>query len=242
MKRILLATAACLLASTLHAQRDTTADGYDTLQTGWKLPFRVTAVFPLQIGNVWEYAEELSSTHQTSIERDILMPNGRRYAVLMSNQWVAGYLRQQGDTVFQYLPFDSTEEIVYDFSRSPGDTLIYRIGASNDTTILVVASVGSMQLFGRNLRYWTFLKDIRPYIDDELSFTVVDSIGLYELRSGFCPRDILTGSQIDGKVWGIVNAVEDQEHPPASVALLGNYPNPFNPFTIIKYTVGGAGD
>jgi hypothetical protein len=244
---------------------------YDTLRTRWSPPFRVMqgsqnasvsssvtpchgslltpawtpTLYPLQTGNIWEYAEDFTTyTYQTFIARDTLMPNGHTYAVMQSQQWIVGYARQQGDTVFEYSPMDSSDHLLYDFTRSPGDTIVNRIhystgGQYADTTSMVLVATGTMRLFERNLRYWSFYKDIKPYIDDEVTATIVDSIGLYDLRPGFGPWEHLRGAKIDGIGYGLINAIENKNMLPAGgYELVGNYPNPFNPKTRIRFTVG----
>ncbi len=246
-----------------YANRQSPAE-YDTVRTRWSLAFTggpgrpplsvsssasdchsgitpawTPATYPLQVGNVWDYVEDLLFRFQTSIQRDTVMPNGHRYAET-GWHWSQQYQRQQGDSVLEYLPFENAEYLLFDFARSPGDTVFDGRARYGDTTSMVLTSTGIMELFGRTLRTWTFYRDTRPSIDDEVTITIVDSIGPYEFLPSFGPWLRLRGARIDGKVYGSIDALENPQQAPAAFALLGNYPNPFNPSTIIRYTVGGV--
>ncbi|HSL90655.1 MAG TPA: hypothetical protein VK870_15230, partial [Ignavibacteriaceae bacterium] len=78
MKLFLFITLFLIHSNKLYAQIDTTLKEY----------------FPLQIGNYWEYRDNLNNIWKIEVIKDTIMPNGKKYFVLKdSTDWVAGGVR-----------------------------------------------------------------------------------------------------------------------------------------------------
>ncbi len=92
--------------------------------------------FPLQINDLWQYSvNNIEDPNPVSAflgydnviaEKDTVMPNGKSYVLLKSDHGYiidAWYLRKNGFQIYQYSPDDSTEYLLYDFSKNIGDTV-----------------------------------------------------------------------------------------------------------------------
>jgi hypothetical protein len=205
-----------------------------------------TAFFPLHIGDTWQYFQivdpnplhPIVDTQQTTVVGDTLMPNGRHYAVI--HDWSAwSYMRQQGDSVFVWS--SNSEKLYFDFSRIPGDTTFTNIGEQGNTVFIITESRDtSISFFGHHRWTWSFIYNDPNMIDEERIYNVVDSIGIVNIYYPTWGPWNFQGARVNGVVYGTLTSVEPTSAGiPAEFRLEQNFPNPFNPFTIIKYTVGG---
>jgi len=195
------------------------------------------AVYPLHVGDRWEYwtAGVGGSYDFTSqIIADTTFPNGHTYAHMVG-LFFPPYQRQVGDSVFQYFPTTGTEQLLFDFSANPGDT-ITQYPNENDSAAIVFLRNQSTSIFGRTLRQWVFLIDhLKHAVDDEERLYVTDSLGVTYV-SCFCPEWTLHGADIDGIEYGSINAA-DNGYDLATPLLENSYPNPFNASTTIRFTL-----
>ncbi len=204
--------------------------------------FSQSVDYPLHLGDRWEYHTlpypgSGSTTGRVRIAKDTLMPNGRTYAEFQGDLFYGRrFQRQVGDSVFLYLPSRQTEALLFDFTRSPGDTVsLFPSPFDNDTTLVQLLSRNSEGTPKNNSRSWTFLIDNLIHgVDDEEYLIISDSIGVTQI-SCFCDPMYLTGAIIDGKQYGTITQVINDRDVPSSFLLHQNYPNPFNPFTTISY-------
>jgi hypothetical protein len=192
-------------------------------------------VYPLHIGNRWNWGFE------RRITGDTLMPNGRVYARLYDPIGVqAPYQRYEAGRVYAWQFWGRTDQLIFDFTRLPGDTIatIYR---STDTMDIILSWQGEASLFGMTRRHWGFLFNVRRIIDEELYQVVADSIGVTHEEGARFSRDLL-GALINGRQYGTITDVTQSHEPLANeFTLYQNYPNPFNPSTHIPYSVRGSG-
>ncbi len=201
-------------------------------------------VYPLHVGEIWEYWEDYGGYYSftSKITSDTLMPNGKKYFVVIDFFFgPTSYQRQEGDSVFQYFDYLLGERLLYDFSRSIGDTISsYPSPYTNlsDTTDIILINSGMVTIFGKERRLWNFLiDDLRHGVDDEEIISIADSIGVTYI-SCFCNPIYLRGATINGTHYGTITDVPSISHElPISFALSQNYPNPFNPTTTISFDI-----
>ena len=84
-------------------------------------------LYPLSVGTQWAWSPyHVMPSEIQEITQDTLMPNGHRYAVIPSLQFMPlgdRIERQKGDSVYRYRSFDGGEDLWFDFSRLAGDTV-----------------------------------------------------------------------------------------------------------------------
>jgi hypothetical protein len=193
--------------------------------------------YPLHVGDRWQLVQLAWPTPPTysfinlKLISDTTMPNGHTY--VRFDVWLPVFQRQQGDQVLTYSIADGSEHVLYDFSRSIGDTVgIYADDGGFDVVLLDTAV---LTLFGQPRRIWSFRHIARHLIDANTTQTIADSIGLISV-DGFNGPYNFCGAVISGKTYGtIVGLPFENPSSPAIVQLYQNYPNPFNPNTIIRY-------
>jgi hypothetical protein len=192
--------------------------------------------YPLHIGDLWNWGQAVAR-----VVGDTLMTNGKRYAVLDDPLYTQfRFQRFEGNRVYEFDWFRDGEVLVFDFTR-PGGTTIATYIDGDDTTDFTMQWVGQSDMFGRVRRQWGIWRDTRNWWDDEVYWEVTDSIGV-TLVEGMWFYDSLDGAVINGRVFGVVNAVTDgHQAGPAQFSLSQNYPNPFNPTTDIGFRITDYG-
>jgi len=198
-------------------------------------------VYPLHVADLWEYwTAGVGGTYDYTkrVTKDTLLSNGISYAFVEGEMYFSKpFQRQVGDSVFQYIPSLGKEKLLYDFSRSPGDT-IAQYPRYGDTTTITLVSMQTVTIFGTKLRQWKFLVDhLKHSIDDEEYDYVTDSLGLTYVGC-FCYEWTLHGAYIYGVQYGMITEVAEMKSDMPSVAFLEqNYPDPFNSSTKITFSI-----
>ncbi|MGE5795501.1 MAG: T9SS type A sorting domain-containing protein [Ignavibacteria bacterium] len=189
--------------------------------------------YPLALGNTWQY----EGTYLGVVTKDTIMPNQIEYTVIQYNTYEYEFLRQGGNKIYQYNRYYEQEELLYDFSRSSGDT-IFSKPRETDTTDIILVSTDSVEIFGKERLHFIFLIDhMRHAIDDEQWIEIVDSIGP-SVRGWAWGFYDLVSAWIDGKYYETVDVKNRQKE--LSFSISQNYPNPFNPITTITYSLPTA--
>jgi hypothetical protein len=187
--------------------------------------------YPLDIGTKWQWCQYWSSySYGIEIVRDTVAPNGHRYAIIpayysMDERWE----RQEHDRVYRYRPYDGQEWLLFDFSKSPGDTI-------NHSPLVVLYTSTMDTLFGTSRRTWEFGVGMVPGVPDAgAGYRITDSIGLTDYgdaNSALRVIGAIIGSRTYGTVTSVLNSASVS---PVRILLNQNYPNPFNPSTTIRY-------
>jgi hypothetical protein len=189
-------------------------------------------VYPLHVGNRWNWGG-----FEQKILADTLMPNGKTYAHLhdpgtFHTQYP--YQRYEDNRVYVHEFRGKQDQLVYDFTRSAGDT-IATIALPTDTTDIMLTWVAETELFGRTRRQWGFRADVRHIIDEELYQVITDSIGVTREEGMWFSADLL-GAAINGVTYGTIADVSGPTHSlQADVRMFDIHPNPFNPTATIRY-------
>jgi hypothetical protein len=197
--------------------------------------------YPLHLGNRWEYWEPPPPPNfyawTTRAVSDTIMPNNLSYVLLRSDGGLFDqFFRQDGPRVYEFLPSDSSEYVLYDFSRAVGDTVSIRY-YPNDTIVIRVTRIGNDTVCGRLRTQWEFYEQATRSSFFAIR-EVTDSIGMTRLVHEPGISFYLRGSIVNGVQCGIITSVRpNAEFQPADYTLFQNYPNPFNSSTIVTSRV-----
>ena len=191
--------------------------------------------YPLNIGDIWQYKVlEVNEYFYVEVIGDTTFSsNGYTYKILVNNYGVRGFRRIYNDKVYFYNKILQQDQIKYNFTLQPGDTVAV-FPCENDTTIITLIDVRYQTIFGLERKQWLFLYDTVPYLDDEVVYTITDSIGLTSVDNIFL-HQVLLAANINGNTYGTFVSVNGDHIVPKAVHLNQNYPNPFNPSTKISW-------
>lgn len=199
--------------------------------------------YPLQIGNKWLYKNSLYEvgTEPTityfskEVIGDTLMENGKNYFVI--KEWGNIYYERFDSTtneIIRYMDWQcgKLDNPIYNLNYIPNDTLEwwYCDSLGNPYQVFYDESLGPDSSFIELTR--------DDLLSEEISFR--KHLGLFYKSIGeiSLSTTVLIGAEINGKVWGTLTSVDENEELIYEFSLHQNYPNPFNPSTTIKFTVG----
>lgn len=206
---------------------------------------------PLHVGDLWQFESYLGTYSEVQIDMDTTINNIRYYRKLdMFFPYDSTYfylerndstrastfrldiedLDEDGDTLDEVLldsleVMHATNYFSYRYTWRSGDP---------DPKLVVIQGPYWVVVFGD-----TVVAKIASFLfQDNL---IADKYGVVEIYPEGSPPLLLTGMIINGVKYGnIVDVDQSNELVPSQYLLENNYPNPFNPSTLIKFYIPEA--
>jgi hypothetical protein len=151
--------------------------------------------YPLRVGDRWEFNGPLSKAI-----KDTTMPNHEKHVVIINSDTTLGstrYERYDSNRVFQFNSSTMKEELLFDFSKVPGDTVSI-IPRLRDTLRIIFWGTTEDSILGKLRKVWLFIIDTVG-IGDNVTVAVADSIGIIGYRGPFgWISKTISGAVIDG--------------------------------------------
>lgn len=234
MKKIAVTILLVVLSNLSFAQIDT---------TNW---------YPLQIGNTWQFNYFVNVSESFGITIEVIgdtVINQKEYFIL--NSWNGHtYQRVENNSfVYEYSPYTNQEYLRYDFV-SP-DKSIWNLDSTNGQYGIYESFNIYIQIYGDSLESKVFTD---AYIDTSLAnpdtsqYSLVDGLariitkglGITEYGQGIS-QGTFVGAIINGDTLGTITSISRDESFEKKYYLLQNYPDPFNPTTIIEFIIPESG-
>lgn len=190
-----------------------------------------TVFYPLAVGTKWQWSlNSGSSSYGIEIVGDTLLPNGHRYSIIpaywsMPERWE----RQEVNRVYRYSQASQQEWLLFDFSKSSGDTI-------NLSPLVVLSTAKNDTLFGATRRIWSFAVGFVPgVLDAGAGYIITDSIGLTGYSNWNSTLRVV-GARVGSRTYGTITRVFNSlSTSPTQIQLYQSYPNPFNGQATIEF-------
>jgi len=206
--------------------------------------------YPLDIGNYWEYEAMngpnpygfFEPLYSLLVNGDTTLANGNNYKILERKYF------NSSSRSYSYERIDSLDGSVYCFDvknnvefkidslfANPGDTIAASsFGAPSTTGGIVCREIKSSNLFDEVFMVKEF--EDNSTVPGKI-YSLAKGLGkIYDWTyEGNFWIERLTYAKIQGKEYGEIVGVKNENNIPRDLALHQNYPNPFNPETLIEY-------
>ena len=208
--------------------------------------------YPLHVGDVWQYKITYSpATGNDSmfymlkrVLADTLLTNGKRYFLVEQPPFTSNKIKNLERVLIR---IDSTSGVVYKFlsEQTPEekiDSLFSKVGDWFFQGRIICAGFFEDTVFSQ-VRKIRSLRCPTTSSGESFSLDFALNVGVYfqDIYFAFVTAEgnnyRLVYTKMNGKEYGTLVGVNEQEIIPSTYLLSQNYPNPFNPTTKIKYSI-----
>lgn len=209
--------------------------------------------FPIGVGDLWQYeAFEYPTVLYTQVEvlGDTIMWNGKTYRIFETTGHYSQtrFFRVDSGRVYRFYDYpDSCDGEELEFDLTLPDSSIWQpcflfyddLPALFNTTTQFYSR---LNVTAPTKLFWAVLiYDPADTLWGSIPFNatwLAQGIGVTRVEAELAAPQELTGCIIDGVQYGTITGLAEQVSSPkvpSPIVLLGNYPNPFNPTTIIRF-------
>ena len=193
--------------------------------------------FPMQLGNSWTYCGPSDTLHKRVYSlKDTLSVGGKKC-------YLYGLAGVASDTIRKDVAGNIWKSINgvdckwFDFMKDSGGTYTIPAFGSYVCNVKVAKHLTANTYAGIFYECVEFDFDVPQIVDDETNYVFAPGIGIIK-RFGAWSNDVLYAANINGFPLGLSH---DETPLPSTFEMVYNYPNPFNPTTMIEYQLPSTG-
>lgn len=203
--------------------------------------------YPLHIGDKWEYYVDGYGYYQVEVIGDTVMPNGHLYYKFSEGVYAWRFQRKVGnDIVYYYSTADGNEYMLFNFKLADGELWstpfepewwgIFKTDSDNNNLLNypVMYKIFERAIIDTTVNppdtTWGYLIDAYPT-------RITKGFGITSFSYAL---EKIVGARINGKGYGTLVGIKENEEIVTEYKLNQNYPNPFNPSTTISYQISAS--